>query len=106
MDGPVATVVIPSAGVHTVSVWMREDGMRLDRVILTTDPAFVPTAAGPPESSRGIAGAVVASSDWRPPPPLAVCAGLLFGASLLSWVWLVTSSNTRSRRKPQILLTE
>ena len=104
MDGPVATLEIQSAGVHTVSIWMREDGMRLDRVILTNDPAFVPTAAGPPESSRGTAGAVVASSGWHEPPTLAAGAGLLLAASLLGWLGLVPSGSTYSRRARKILV--
>ena len=30
-DGASATINVPSPGVHTVNVWMREDGFRLDR---------------------------------------------------------------------------
>ena len=40
------------AGDHAVSVWMREDGLELDRVLLTTDASYVPAGAGPPESPR------------------------------------------------------
>lgn len=46
-----AFVVAPNAGIHTVSLWMREDGFSADKLILTTDPAFTPTETGPPESS-------------------------------------------------------
>ena len=35
MDGPVATVTVPTTGLHRVSIWMREDGTRLDKVLLT-----------------------------------------------------------------------
>jgi hypothetical protein len=52
MDGPVATLVVPTAGQHTVNVWMREDGMWIDRMLLTTSSTFVPGGQGPPESSR------------------------------------------------------
>jgi subtilisin family serine protease len=52
MDGPVATVFVSSAGVQTINVWMREDGLRVDRVLLTTNSSFVPTGAGPAESPR------------------------------------------------------
>ncbi|HEV2864292.1 MAG TPA: malectin domain-containing carbohydrate-binding protein [Pyrinomonadaceae bacterium] len=52
MDGPVATLVVPTAGQHTVNVWMREDGMWIDRMLLTTSSGFVPSGLGPPESSR------------------------------------------------------
>jgi hypothetical protein len=45
-----AFVVVTSAGIHTVSVWMREDGFSADKIILTTDSAFTPTGTGPAES--------------------------------------------------------
>jgi hypothetical protein len=52
MDGPVATLSVTSPGIHTINVWMREDGFWLDRLLLTTSSSFVPTGQGPPESSR------------------------------------------------------
>lgn len=52
MDGPVATLSIPAAGVYTVNVWMREDGFYLDRLLLTTNSGLVPSGAGPAESGR------------------------------------------------------
>lgn len=52
MDGPVATLVITSAGEHTINVWMREDGMWIDRLLLTTSSSYVPSGTGPAESSR------------------------------------------------------
>jgi PKD repeat protein len=44
-----------SAGVHTVHVWMREDGMLVDKVVMTTDAGFVPTGEGPAESPQAAA---------------------------------------------------
>jgi len=38
-----AKLEIASAGVHTVNVWMREDGFRLDKIVLTTDASYEPT---------------------------------------------------------------
>jgi len=37
--GP-AAVDVPMAGSHTFRIWMREDGVKIDRFLLTTDPAF------------------------------------------------------------------
>ncbi|HVR34955.1 MAG TPA: hypothetical protein VMS21_03810, partial [Methylomirabilota bacterium] len=45
-----ATITVPSAGEQTVNIWMREDGLRFDKLILTTDPAFAPSGIGQPES--------------------------------------------------------
>ncbi|PAP76670.1 hypothetical protein BSZ37_09565 [Rubrivirga marina] len=52
-----ATITVASAGEHVVSVWMREDGLVLDRLLLTTSASFTPSGAGPPESARGAGGA-------------------------------------------------
>ena len=61
MDGPVATVNVATAGVHVVNVWMREDGFIIDKLVITTDPSFAPSALGPAESAR--------QAPTAPPPP-------------------------------------
>ncbi|MCF7973808.1 MAG: discoidin domain-containing protein [Phycisphaerae bacterium] len=54
MDGAgVATLEVPSLGIHTLGIWMREDGLTVDKVVLTTNPDYTPTGQGPPESPRG-----------------------------------------------------
>ena len=58
MDGAVAQINIPSAGVHTINVWMREDGILLDKLVLTRSTSYAPTGAGPAESPRGQAAPV------------------------------------------------
>lgn len=46
-----AQFTIDAAGVHTMSFWMRADGFKLDKFILTTSPDFRPdTYLEPPES--------------------------------------------------------
>ena len=56
MDGGKVTLNIDAAGVHTVNIWMREDGAIIDKIVLTTNPDYVPTDDGPAESSRGPRG--------------------------------------------------
>jgi len=41
-----------SVGEHTIQVQMREDGFRFDKIILTTNSAFVPSGTDPAESPR------------------------------------------------------
>ncbi len=41
-DGPLATLEINTAGLHTINVWMREDGFIFDRLALTTNSSYVP----------------------------------------------------------------
>ena len=52
-DPPRRTIDVPSAGVHTVNVWMREDACIVDKIVLTTNPDYTPTSEGPEESHRG-----------------------------------------------------
>ncbi len=57
MDGPVATVVIPSAGLHTIHLWMREDGVRIDKLLLRRSSSTTPPSGlGAPESVRILVG--------------------------------------------------
>ena len=44
---------VTTAGLHTVNIWMREDGSVIDKIVLTTNPDYTPTGSGPPESWRG-----------------------------------------------------
>jgi hypothetical protein len=41
--GGVATINVASPGTKTVNVWVREDGLRLDRIILTTNANLIPS---------------------------------------------------------------
>ena len=52
MDAAVARVNVRSTGRHIVNVWMREDGFIIDKLVLTTDPDYVPTGSGPAESPQ------------------------------------------------------
>jgi hypothetical protein len=45
-----ATFNVKSPGVHTVNIWMREDGFSIDKIVLTTNPNYTPTGTGPVES--------------------------------------------------------
>ena len=50
--GQRATINVSQTGVHTVEVWMREDGLLLDQVLFTTSARYTPSNAGPPESAQ------------------------------------------------------
>ncbi len=52
MDGVSATISVPSTGVHTINLWMREDGFVVDKLVLTTSSSYVPSGTGPAESPR------------------------------------------------------
>jgi len=77
MDGPVATIVVTTPGIHTLNLWMREDGLSVDRLLLTTNANFTPSGAGPAESSRGTSGCTTAAdcNDTNPCTDDACSAG-------------------------------
>ena len=53
MDGAPATLVVSSTGIHTFHIWMREDGLRLDKILLRINSSSTaPAGAGPPESTN------------------------------------------------------
>jgi hypothetical protein len=63
MDGRPAMLQVQRAGVQTLNVWMREDGMVIDKIVLTRDSSLDPAdygAQGPasnqPASSSGGSG--------------------------------------------------
>ncbi|MEZ4700752.1 MAG: FG-GAP-like repeat-containing protein [Rhodothermales bacterium] len=55
-SGTRQTIDVSTPGVHEVNVWMREDGMLIDKIVLTTDAGFTPTGTGPAESPRDGSG--------------------------------------------------
>jgi hypothetical protein len=54
LDPRRATIEVSSVGVHTLNIWVREDGSVIDKIVLTTNPNYRPTRYGPPESPRGV----------------------------------------------------
>jgi len=46
-SGTRVTVNVDSTGVHPINIWMREDGVSVDQVLLTTDPDYSPSGAEP-----------------------------------------------------------
>ena len=47
------TIEVDSVGTHSLQIWMREDGIYIDKIVLSTDPNWEPTGFGPPESPGG-----------------------------------------------------
>jgi len=44
---------VTTTGLHVLNIWVREDGLIVDKIVLTTNPDYTPTGNGPPESQRG-----------------------------------------------------
>ncbi|MCX6327597.1 MAG: BACON domain-containing carbohydrate-binding protein, partial [Bacteroidia bacterium] len=50
--GARATIDVTSTGAHTFGIFMREDGARVDKFVLTTNIDYVPAGTGPTESKQ------------------------------------------------------
>ena len=61
LDGTSAKITVPSAGTHTLNVWMREDGFRLDKIILTTTSS-TPSGVSSAETTQGTSGSSSAAT--------------------------------------------
>ncbi len=73
-----ASFEITNAGLHTINLWLREDGTFVDRILLSTDPNFTPTDGGPEESQR-----IIGDKELR-----------LNLSAILSGAWNGTEMNT------------
>lgn len=58
-----AQVNVTTTGIHTLNLYMREDGMIIDRVLLTTDTSYIPTDDGPASSPRADTSAISTAGD-------------------------------------------
>ena len=45
------TLNVTTTGTHTVRVWMGEDGVIVDKIVLTNDATYTPSGTGPAESA-------------------------------------------------------
>ncbi len=52
MDGAAARIYILHPGVHTLNLWMREDGFIIDKLVVSPIWNYTPTGTGPAESQR------------------------------------------------------
>lgn len=43
-SGYSASIQVPSAGTHTVNIWMREDGLAIDQLVVTNNPEYNPSS--------------------------------------------------------------
>lgn len=64
-NGAAATLPLTKTGLITVGLWMREDGLQIDRLLLTTSTTFIPTGFGPAESSRIAAQTTLSTTITR-----------------------------------------
>src|SRR6185436_19422079 len=57
----VATINVTTTGIHTLNLWMREDGAIVDKVLLTSNTSYTPSGVGPAESSRTVPAGLTAT---------------------------------------------
>ena len=52
LDSSNARLDLNSSGTYTLGLFMREDGIRVDKLLLITDTNYIPTGPGPEESQQ------------------------------------------------------
>jgi hypothetical protein len=52
LDGSAARINVTTPGKHVINLWMREDGFRVDKLVLTTSSTYTPFDVGPAQSPR------------------------------------------------------
>lgn len=52
-DNVIATLDVPSIGMHDLDLYVFEDGFECDKLLLTTNPNYIPTGEGPIETIDG-----------------------------------------------------
>ena len=90
-DGPVATITVTRAGVQTLNVWMREDGVRIDKILLTRSASYTPTGTGPAESAR--AGTATTPTAPAAPSNLTAANGTANGSPVVTLAWTDNSAD-------------
>lgn len=65
VENTVAQINVSTTGAHYINVWMREDGLVIDKILLIKNSSFVPTGAGPGQSQK--TPAIVATPYISPP---------------------------------------
>ena len=112
MDGPVATITVNTVGEHPVNLWMREDGVQVDKLVLTTTMGYTPTGTGPAESPRGGGGGDTAPTITTQPQSVTVTepTGATFtvtasGTAPLSYQWRRNGTNIGGATNASYTLT-
>ncbi|MBN1419171.1 MAG: lamin tail domain-containing protein [Planctomycetes bacterium] len=54
-----AILDVPGAGIHILSIWIRESSLQIDKIVLAKDTGYVPADLGPPASARETLGGVL-----------------------------------------------
>ena len=96
------TVGVTEAGLSTLHVWMREDGILIDKVVLTTDINFVPSGEGPSESPRdGVNASPVSAFTYAATDLTANFSDASTDdGTIASWSWNFGDTNTSTAQNP------
>jgi glucose/arabinose dehydrogenase len=78
VTGTPITVNVTTAGVATVNMWMREDGVQVDKILLTKSTTLIPNGTGPAESPHDM-------PTTPPSAPTNLVAADGVGKSVLTW---------------------
>ncbi|MFK7920829.1 MAG: PKD domain-containing protein [Bacteroidia bacterium] len=87
-NGIAVQIVVPSTGKHTFNLWMREDGVQLDKIIVKA-VAGGPSGLGPVESNSGSCG----SGPGNQAPVAAFSPSTVSGVAPLATIFDASASS-------------
>ncbi len=58
-----AFIEVTTPGAHTLNVWNRDDGFKLDKIVLARDIGFTPSGTGPDESLTNLGSLVITPGE-------------------------------------------
>lgn len=56
-------IEVTTPGLHTLNVWNRDDGFKLDKIVLAKDIGFTPSGTGPEESLTNLGSLVITPGE-------------------------------------------
>ncbi|MBI5415287.1 MAG: fibronectin type III domain-containing protein, partial [Candidatus Omnitrophica bacterium] len=77
----VATINVATTGEHTLNLWMREDGVVIDKIVVTSSATYTPSGTGPAESPQVVPAAPVLNTAVAGTGQVALSWGAVSGAA-------------------------
>jgi hypothetical protein len=96
-NGGSASFNVPSVGVHTFSVYMREDGFQVDRVLITTNASYGGVTQGGTQAGPAASGQIADQTPAAASPPVVVGGSFRID---VSWAQITNADNYLLERAP------
>ena len=80
-EGGTASITAPSVGVHTFTLYMREDGFMVDRILITANAAYAGVTQGGNMNGPAASGQIADQTPAQATPPAVIGGSFRFDVS-------------------------